>query len=738
MRINKQQRLFPHSELRAVLTGSKKSVETSEKYFATNLLRSNEKEKFIHLYLSYLEATQFSTDRDRTVARRLVKRFHSKAKNHELSQVNKDQLMRVMQLYSQKYKLAEPTLPVVTLPLEERRAVIKQAAINAKEMEWKAVAQAYRDAASRFLAAHKTEGASLSAILSGQSLPNPKQQYALKIERALARQAYLSDSPMVHKQEVKKIVDRYPEKPALLTDAEYQDYRAAIESFKYEFRLLEQDVSNLVAICEELEVTNLDAQELVLLLKDRLRIAFSRPAYKLCSSDEQNLFVQFLHTLAAGGFSGAKNLAPYLHFGQKIFSVANISPDVPLHEVLARSFQAVKESWDKSFAYEPQTAIQRLLKKITFSVNALLKSNLPQAIVMGNIARRIFSLGDEFSNNSGALVQERFTVNGKAVSATNVLGPAVVLGGEVDPIFEAILQASTNRYFQKVANDPSPIHGVVYSNLQQWENPDEGKNCVKLMELAQQYPFSFKAITVFHHFPNERQIGAMKEILNEKTRDDFYQFLIQDSHFTLTPDPKRRYFFPTAHKQEWKLALKQIVNSAYEVVNPRKIPFVDKKRAAAFYELIKLGIIRYHEAKAMSETRDLPDNAEVLHCRICKSGVDRAGKTNAEMLWALGEENSDRFVSAAFHSRAVLSKGRLVLEGHHNHFISLATYVAQDQLKKYLNFIQNLAVGDKNLQFHGLRLLYDDAWQQQYSQDPSSYMSDSTANSDSLFSAIRF
>jgi hypothetical protein len=150
----------------------------------------------------------------------------------------------------------------------------------------------------------------------------------------------------------------------------------------------------------------------------------------------------------------------------------------------------------------------------------------------------------------------------------------------------------------------------------------------------------------------------------------------------------------------WRSAFQQITQIAYSALSNKSCPLsMDEERwnwchKAAYRELVHLSIIRYHQIQVSVDlAKQYPDREiHILQSSVCKESMDRGGKTNACLLWALGEESPELYknVFAAFYARALLSRGRLILADRMEPMLALTLVMEQAEIQQFLQRLTEL------------------------------------------------
>lgn len=402
-------------------------------------------------------------------------------------------------------------------------------------------------------------------------------------------------------------------------------------NFDKHYQALQNLVIKIKSISSAFDTQEHDARKLVLECQQALCSAQANPAYRLLCIDEMHPLVRYIHHMAFAMVVKPKVLDAYRAFHQK---EPRASTFADATRELARPIESLK------------------LEKL-FIIDYDLEN-------------------PEKETNCGELYEESIS---PTLSLTRLISAAKVMNSNIDPILELLLQAIENRHFQPIENDLDPYDGFILTNMQQMKVEKERADCIVLMKLNERYPFSISTITISAHNPNEEESlqGPLESLSH---------LLTLDVNFTLEGN-LGSYYFPLKYKKEWQEALPKIVTLAQGALSKLSIKS-EKKREVAFYQLVKHGIIRFHELFASTK---LTPKKRLLSLVVCRSGVDRAGHTNAALVWLLGGANSAADAAKVFIGRAILSHARLPNPSHMNKLINFGEVVPKTALKSFLEEI---------------------------------------------------
>lgn len=222
-----------------------------------------------------------------------------------------------------------------------------------------------------------------------------------------------------------------------------------------------------------------------------LRTALRSRPYHLLKTEENHPLTHFLHTLALALFVEPKIGNAFQYLG-KLSSLIPVS-NIPFHEVLQRSSEVANQHGliinDRSLRY-----LFLHYKQLT---GAFLSVDVGGKI--GRIVGLEYDPRGLFNNTGGHFFDNIVITSKSSISIRNIFTPSPTIGNQIAPEFYALLQALENRTFftkEELDQDYYPYLVFAYANLQDITSIDENSRSVKLMELNQRYPFSFRGITL--------------------------------------------------------------------------------------------------------------------------------------------------------------------------------------------------------------------------------------------------
>jgi hypothetical protein len=435
-----------------------------------------------------------------------------------------------------------------------------------------------------------------------------------------------------------------------------------------------------------------------------LRKALNNSGYQFLKELETHPAVHLLHSLCLASYADPVAMNAFKELGVSLAEVTTqeVSKEhknkkLDFHDFLRSSHKHISKKGliekDLSFQYA-----QYFFPHLWISLFSLYLGRLLTFFGLKGYDPR----GD-IQNNPSALYDEELKLHERNAVVRTFYTPSVTIGDVVAPEAEAVLMALENRYFMtdlERKQDAYPYLMWTYTNLQNITSYNEGFRSRALMEMQSKYPFSFRAITLTQDssfYRAQVKLSSLDdEPLSVSYREEMKKSLTHRDNFTLENRQKFAgggYYFPK--KIISKEILEKICDMAYsELIHEVKPKSVTQTRwnwmvKASFRELVTLGIIKYFQAKVAVELMEkFSDSCDIklLATNTCKEGIDRGGKINACLLWALGQatEQEKQQVFAAFHSRALLSRYRMVISDRVEPMLSLTEVVTHDDLQKFL------------------------------------------------------
>ncbi len=421
-----------------------------------------------------------------------------------------------------------------------------------------------------------------------------------------------------------------------------------------------------------------------------IRAAAATPAYQFLKREEAHPAVCLLHTLCLASYIDVELLAAYSMIGEAIYEATGEKET--LYKTLIASMPAAVHAGliqnDASFSY---------IKSYSRYLLGALKSRRIGSFL------KLLGLGEydprgELANNAGMLFEEEITPSHahEKIVVRTIYTPSPTIGDAVSPEARCFLQALENRHFLSpdvLKNDPYPFSCWFYVNLQNITSKHEGKRSRALMQLNCEYPFSFYGITVSQDSSFYRGGIVSKDVkkftkalvaeepLNTHYRQAMLDELCAEDNFTTA---NRGYYFPGS-STTWKSAFQAIVDDAFHVAIAVSRPegMIEARwnwqQKAAFRELVAIGIMRYAQLQVAKR-------GSIVTTYACKESIDRGGKINACMLWALAKEPTkvEKQVFHVLHARALLGRFRLILAMRAQPLFALMNTLKQETVHAFL------------------------------------------------------
>ena len=364
------------------------------------------------------------------------------------------------------------------------------------------------------------------------------------------------------------------------------------------------------------------------------------PAYLLMRCDDSHWIIRRLHTFALGSQAYCESSAAINALGEAIQIKAQIKRTDSFQDMLltARTTAA-----NAGFLVNdpPEGSLSTSLvkaKKIALTFINFLRAQIPLSrtlkVVAGDVHEQFFAEVRHYrirqDNLPGVYYCETFSSDEQSSVRMRVLLQATpTQGAKVMPEFRAMLQAVENRQLDDRADDPYPARSVVYTNLQNKYEGNEGLQSEELMELNDLYPTVFRGITICSKC-------LAKAPFDEQLPQKMVKILLSDQSFTLKKTTgESNYYFPPSERKKWSRVLPQIVHKAYKVIeNDYLVP--TEAKTQSFRKLVNSCIIRYLEVEDATSHFSAGRKLEALIIRSCAVCTDRGPDEHSTQLLLTG------------------------------------------------------------------------------------------------------
>lgn len=440
-----------------------------------------------------------------------------------------------------------------------------------------------------------------------------------------------------------------------------------------------------------------------------LRKVMEKNIYRICKTNEDLSITQLVHSVSYAGYHDTIVSQNFESFGKKVMHMTETPPNLPLEE-------KVKHVWKTLYAKGVPCNFLGSKKNFSKKERLELVSEHASYGLEAFTTLSILPAHDQRKcpdNIPGALYEEEYQLScNQKVNACRsriVYTCNPTLGSNVAPEYVAVLQAMENRYFSfnRIDEDDYPYLFWNYTNLQNFKNPLENTHATILMRLNEQFPVSFRGITVTQNSPF---YVAPVEAFNEDYLAAFQKELLHDDNFTLKNRQERHgglYYFPAKDRKHWEEVIPQILSLAYATVDQNRSNHTEQELGAAFKELVHLGIMRHNQQFSLETLQRLTDRVKIqsIESRVCKSCIDRGGKITNEHFIAVSSSKEDDLAVGAFHGRPLLVARRLLLEEYTEAFSSLWKVVSRDVIKEFFGLIGKTVSPDSRMSDFVFRVL---------------------------------
>lgn len=436
--------------------------------------------------------------------------------------------------------------------------------------------------------------------------------------------------------------------------------------------------------------------------------------YRINKTNENHLLTRLLHTLSFAGYHDTLVSKNFESFGSKALEITKTPHNLSLEAKIEQVWKTLKK---RGVPYTSQGSRINFSEKEWYNiVSGHAAYGLEGLVSHGQEEPNIQILPShdqrKFPDNvPGSLYEEEYQLscNQKVISCRSriVYTCNPTLGFYVAPEYLAILQGMENRYFNYIEGDDYPYFFWNYANLQNFGSLVESYHATILMKLPDEFPLSSKGITVTQNSPF---FVAPVDAFNKDYCEALRKELLHEKNFTLKNRWKKRgglYYFHPKDRQHWEQAIPEILSLAYKTVDQKRSTHTEQELGAAFKELVNLGVMRYSQQLSLETLQSLTDRIKIqsIESRVCKSCIDRGGKTTAEHFIALSTPEEDNIALGAFHGRPLLVSRRLLLKEYTSAFYSLLKVVPRDVLKDYFGMIGQKISPNSSLSAFSIRVL---------------------------------
>lgn len=430
---------------------------------------------------------------------------------------------------------------------------------------------------------------------------------------------------------------------------------------------------------KSLEVTPQDYMTANKKVISLLRKALQSDYYLLKKEDHQDPAIVFLHTLSAGMWTKVKLMKLYKKMGE------HICAEIHSSDVDNQFLHIFKESQKVIAKKIPQVGTLSGHLKYTFKHPRRVLNGVASLGGVFKLFAKLFGQGTydshkNFSNHSS--LQSISAIKSSDTAETtifNVYGGSPTRNDEINPEFEALLQAAeTNLIYpeERISGIPDFVY---YSNLQNIDSThSEAVRSKALMRLNIKYPFSFFGITLAKDssFYRVLEKGQGKDAMHWEGAENYGKSMLAQlndpSSFMIEGRPKngKGFYFPES-PEEWSGVFEQIIQNANAYFAEHSEEITGKKALqlkGAYQEYVYLMIENVIEAGiAKGLTEKGVHNPLVLSQKACKENIDRGGVENAKNLYVhldedrLNELDTQTTFAGMVHSRVFSVSRRGIL-----------------------------------------------------------------------------
>lgn len=430
-------------------------------------------------------------------------------------------------------------------------------------------------------------------------------------------------------------------------------------------------ISNLSYVAKLLGAEDLEDENNAILAD--LRTLCQSPIYEALKHLPNNPFIALVHSIALNQYTGTHLRSSFQQISRSV---------CPQEPSLSQRIQSI---WNRLYESGINNDIFSTLSH--FSLKRFITIGLP--LIALKIAQ-FFSLdwlsrliGDERSvqrNTPGALFDTKMALRCATVNARTVALSAPTIGSQVSPEFRAALQALENRQY---SDNPHDCVTWAYTNLQNMNYIPERTSSITLMKLQQEFPLSFRAITLPQSLPM-----APNEDFSEHDVRHHLSLLFET---TTTYGNKAGYFLPQPFLRLQGATIKAIAYRAFHIVARHTPTLPPEVLKVAYQKLFHIGLIRLHEADTYAQTaaRLKQPTITAIRSTICASCIDRGGEMNTAFLCANDpSKDGQRFALGAYFGRAILNHRRSPTKASVENLSMLFSVINPEELYLFLSEIR--------------------------------------------------
>lgn len=411
--------------------------------------------------------------------------------------------------------------------------------------------------------------------------------------------------------------------------------------------------------CSEVLHTGPSSSKRLKKLFTRLRAFYKSDGYQELKDKEDHPDVSLAHSLTLCPFTETINWSSFLKLIQP-------STDGKLLQKLSEKRTALVQSG----AYEKDRSLSYLIRHPHIFLRAF-RSHPLGHFLLGWIC----PYDPRMAENYPCLLFEEKKAEGSILFSITPT-PSVGLSTSLEA--ESLIQALANRQAGVASGCRPNLKAWIYVNLQSLRHGIEQARSTSLMELNERFENLFFGITLdvnsfFYKFYEEEQFSPV-------FIEQIQRWVLDKGNYSLN-SPRGHFFpIPESKRHAWEKAFITMSEEAIGCLQDG----TDQEKMRAYKELILVSLVRLWQGYVYGFFKQKGAPFELLSTVACKECIDRGGKLNAELVWALDKSQEDEReakVVALFYGRALLARKRMIQKHRSDAFFDLIQCCSRPDLE---------------------------------------------------------
>ncbi len=403
----------------------------------------------------------------------------------------------------------------------------------------------------------------------------------------------------------------------------------------------------------------------------RLRSFYTSEGYLLKKNEESHSDIELAHSLTLCPFTETINWSSFL----KLVQPAS-------NGKLLQKLSERREALVHLGAYEKDRSLSYLIRHPHIFMRAFRSHPLGHFLLGW-----AFPYDPRMAENYPCLLFEEKKEHGSILFS---ITPTPSIGLETSLEATTLLQALANRQLGGESSFRPHLKAWVYVNLQSLKMSIESDRSKSLMQLNERFQGLFYGITLdvnsfFYQFYEEEQFGSefIEQIRRWVLDRDNYSLNTRTGHYFPIPEDKRGL---------WESAIRNISEEAAGCIQAGS----EQAKVRAYKELILVSLVRLWQGYVYGIFKQRSEPFELLSTVACKECIDRGGKLNAELVWALdksSDEEREAKSIALFYGRALLARKRMIQKHRSDAFFDLVQCCSKEDVERLCHHAFRLGVG---------------------------------------------